>query len=263
MSKFLEAANNFEEKLEGVEFYETKPSLYAKNQILNILKKETKQPVFLIGEPGSGKSFLLRELKKELKDKYLTILIDTPFIMPVDFIRAIIEKVGGKPKSYALKDLIKQAQTLFKTQNHIIMIDEAQLLSKDMMEAIRILSDSKSFWFILAMHKMESQEILKEPHFRSRPHRVVEMGNLTKDECEEFVLKELQKLSFMQISKDIHKNMKTIFKISKGNFRNLKKIFYHLFLIIDYTHKKDIKKYQKISECLIIMASIDGGLIDV
>ena len=263
MSKFLEASNIFEEKIEGVEFYEARSSLYAKNQILNILEKETKQPVFLIGEPGSGKSFLLRELKKELNEEYLTILIDTPFVSPVDFIRTIIKKAGNEPKSYALMDLIKQAQTIFKTKKHIIMIDEAQLLSKEMMEAIRILSDSKSFWFILAMHKMESQEILKEPHFRSRPHRVVEIGSLTIEECEDYIVKMLISISLFQMAKDVHKNIKLIYKLSNGNFRSLKKIFYHLFLILDYTHKHDKKKYQKISKCLIIMASIDGGLIDV
>ena len=52
-----------------------------------------------------------------------------------------------------------------------------------------------------------------------------------------------------------------LFKISQGNFRDLKKLLYNTFLILDYATKNSKTKHQKISKCVLTMAAIEGGLI--
>lgn len=262
-TKYLESSLWFEEKSDGLNFYETQAGTYVKHAIINTIENETKQLIFLIGEPGVGKTMLLNVMHNELKNKLLSIYINAPFIKPVDFIISLIEKAGEKADGYVLENLIEQAKNIYASTPHIIMIDEAQLISKEMMEAIRILADTKAFWFILAMHKMESQEILSEPHFRSRPHRVYEVGKLSKNECAYYIKETLGSLGLTEISEDLSKKyIHVLYRYCEGNFRKLKKIVYYLLLILHTAHIQNKKRYQKVSKCLLIMAAIDGGLLD-
>ncbi|SFP52520.1 ATP-binding protein [Hydrogenimonas thermophila] len=262
-TKYLESSLWFEERSEGLNFYETQAGTYVKQAIINTIENETKQLIFLIGEPGVGKTMLLNVMHNELKNKLLSIYINAPFIKPVDFLISLIEKAGEKANGYVLENLIEQAKNIYASTPHIIMIDEAQLISKEMMEAIRILADTKAFWFILAMHKMESQEILSEPHFRSRPHKVYEVGRLSKKECIYYIEDTFGALGLTEIKDDLSKKyIHTLYKHCEGNFRKLKKIIYHLLLILHTAYVQNRKKYQKVSKCLLIMAAIDGGLLD-
>jgi len=262
-TKYLESSFWFEEKSEGLNFYETQAGVYVKNAIINTIENETKQLIFLVGEPGAGKTMLLNVMYSEYKKRMLTVYINAPFIKPVDFLILLIEKAGEKADSYVLSDLIKKAKEIYSTKPHMIMIDEAQLISKEMLEAIRILADTKAFWFVLAMHKMESQEILKEPHFQSRPHRVYEIGKLSKSESIYYIKDMLGTLKLTEIEDDLsQKYINLLYKLSKGNFRRLKKMIYHILLLLHTAHIQNKKRYQKISKCLLLMAAIDGGLID-
>jgi len=65
------------------------------------------------------------------------------------------------------------------------------------------LADTKVFWFVLAMHKAESQEVLKEPHFQSRPHRVYEIGKLSKSESIYYIKDMLGALKLTEIEDDL------------------------------------------------------------
>jgi len=262
-TKFLDSSLWFEEKSEGLNFYETKAGTFVKHAIMNTIENETKQLIFIIGEPGVGKTMLFKVMHNELKNRMLSVYINAPFIKPVDFLISLIEQAGEKANSFVLEKLIEQAKDIYANTPHIIMIDEAQLISKEMMESIRILADTKSFWFILAMHKLESQEILKESHFRSRPHKVYEIGRLSKNECSYYIKDTFGSLGLTEISEDLSKKyIHTLYKYCKGNFRKLKKIIYHLLLILHTAHIQNRKKFQKVSKCLLIMAAIDGGLLD-
>ncbi len=264
MADFSKIAKVFEDRVDEVEYYETRATLKLKNEIFYTVEKETKQLLFLIGAPGSGKSIFLNNLSSLFDNRYEIIKYDTPFFDPVDFIRSLIEKKGERMQDYSLEEMIKKAVDLYKDSETIVAIDEAQLLSKEMVELLRILADSKSFWFLLAMHKHESKAILNEPQFSSRPHRVFEIEELQYDEVSEYISKELLKAGAFVFEKEFSKKLsKEIFKISKGNFRDTKKILNRMFLMMDYAIKTNRKKYQKPNRCLVTMAAIDGGLIDV
>ncbi|BCD60868.1 MULTISPECIES: ATP-binding protein [unclassified Nitratiruptor] len=263
MSRFKKIAQKFEDRVENIDFFETSAIAKIQNDLLKIVDEETKQILFLIGEPGSGKSVFLDRLPSFLQG-YETIKFDTPFFEPVDFIKTLITRSGEKVEDFSLESMIQQAIAIYKASNLFIAIDEAQLLSKPMVELIRILADSKAFWFLLAMHRHESEAILKEPQFASRPHKVLDMGGLTLDELFDFIQQELRLAHEESIARDFTKKyVKSIHKLCKGNFRESKKLLNKLFLLMDEAQKKGKKRWTKPSRCLLTMAAIDGGLIRV
>jgi len=260
---YIDIAKIFEEKSDDIDFFENKEVLSIKSLLINILDKETKQLIFLIGDPGVGKSAFLNNIEKLLEDRYSIIKFDTPFMEPVDFIKTLIKKRGESIDEFSLESLLKKVIDIYKDENYLITIDEAQLLSNKMIELIRILADSKAFWFLLAMHKHESKEILDRPQFSSRPHKVLELGKLQKSECEDFIYTTLMSAQKSYFAKELSKKyINFIYKVTKGNFRELKKLLFNLFLLLDYAIGNNKKKYQKLSKCLLIMAAIEGRLID-
>jgi len=263
VADFKQIAQLFEDRVENVDYYETRAHLRAKNELLDILDGETKQLIFLVGEPGSGKSLFLYNLPKILDEKYHVIRFNTPFFEPVDFIKHLIWRKDSEVGEHALEQLIAQAVELYKESPTIVAIDEAQLLSKDMIELLRILADSKAFWFIMAMHRHESAKILREPQFSSRPHRIIELGLLEYDEAREYIAKELLKAGAYNLEEELSKKQaKTIYKFSKGNFRDTKKLLHRMFLLMDAALKLGKDEFTKPSRCLVTMAAIDGGLVD-
>ena len=264
MGKYKEIAQLFEEKTTGIDFFINSSVAALKRSLQQILENETKQLLFLIGEPGVGKSVFLRHFDRLFENRYKTILFDMPFLEPVDFIKMLIKNANESVEDFSLDAMIKQVVSIYRNSNYIVLFDESQLLSKQMIEVIRILADSKAFWFVLAMHKHESKSILNEPQFASRPHKVLELGKLSRQEYKEYLYTEFRNTSQPYLAEEISgKYLKKLYKLTDGNFRDLKKLLFHLFLLIDYAHESGKRKYQKPSSCLITMAAIEGGLLHV
>ena len=173
MSKWLEAAYRFEENSHEGDFFEAQSASYAARRIKEILSSSFPQMIFLLGEPGSGKSFLLNHLKDVLQSQRECILIENPFLTPIELLKRLLSYYGIKSDSTDVEALRLEITDLYKGTNHLIMLDEAQLMAPEVREFIRILSDSKVFWFLIAMHKREGEEMLSSQNFHSRPHHFV------------------------------------------------------------------------------------------
>lgn len=263
MSKLLVAAKQFEEGCESSRYFEMQSTLGAISKIQTILDGTHPQPIFLIGEPGSGKTFLLKFLFSQWSQERHIVLIETPFITPIDLLNQLIRQKGVQPSGDDIEQLRLQATELYGTTDHLIMIDEAQLLSTEMKEFIRILSDSKAFWFILAMHQSEGISILRAPHFKSRPHRIIELLPLTLVEGRNYIHRELIKIWYTEVIEELdNKLIAKAYEISEGNFRNFKKIFYHLFHILHHANTHNKTKYLRPSSCTMTMAAISAELLD-
>lgn len=263
MSKWLEAADRFEERRDYKDYFEMQSALGAIGKIQTLLDGTFRQLIFLIGEPGSGKTFLLNLLYNQWADKRHIVLLETPFLTPLNLLYQLIRHKGLKPEGDDMELLRLQVTELYASSDHLILIDEAQLLSTEMREFIRILSDSKAFWFLLAMHRSEGEAILRAPHFKSRPHRVVELFPLTAVEAKNYIHRELIHMGFSEIIDEL--NPKLIAKahhLSQGNFRNFKKLFYHLFNLLHFTNTYNKTKYLRPSSCTLMMAAINAELLN-
>jgi len=165
MIPYNKVARVFEEQASDISFFENSEVLSIKSNLENIFENNGKQLIFLVGEPGVGKSAFLNNFDSIFEHQYDVIKFDMPFFEPVDFIKTLILKSHEHIRDFHLEGLIAQVIEIYKDANYVILMDEAQLLSKQMIEVIRILADSKAFWFVLAMHKHESKKILEAPQF--------------------------------------------------------------------------------------------------
>jgi len=188
--------------------------------------------IFLLGEPGSGKSYLLSLLKAKYPEKY--ILQKEPFLTKDEFL--------SLHQSFEEKT---------------ILIDEAQLLSIEMIEFLRILSD-KGSQVVLSMHQKEGEKIASLPQFSSRYTQKIFMKPLNYEDFERYVLLKLHKHQKGNLIDK--KRLKKIYSFTKGNFRLSKKFIFTALNLLNYSLKNNLK-YKKIDNCIIDMSAIELGLL--
>ncbi len=264
MRDFEKAKELFKDIIDTKYYFDSMSAEVGKNKILEAIKEKNAPLIFVIADPGEGKSYILKLTNEQLKQKQLTVFIDHPFFDKRDLLKMLFEARGisfdPNMSFNALKDeLIKS----YKNVSHTIFIDEAQLLNEEQFELIRILSDTKIFQFVLSMHKEEGMAILEKKHFKSRTKVVVFLSSLSLNETFRYITSTL----LLNNMGDIvvlfkKKHIKAIFKFTKGNFRTIKKFLFVLFTLLEYSKKNGIKKYQNLNKCLIIMTAIDIGLLD-
>lgn len=261
---YLEISKKFEEQTQKIAFFESFEITSLKNNLLNIFQNDTKQLIFLIGEPGVGKSAFINNFERNNTQNIKIIKFDIPFLEPVDFIKTLIKKSKAEIQNFSIEELIKQVISIYENSNYVVIIDEAQLLSKDMIEIIRILADSKAFWFVLAMHKHDSENILHAPQFSSRPHKILELNKLQKSEYKDYIYLKLKDTDKPYLAEDLStKHLNFIYKQTQGNFREFKKLLHTTFLLLNYAQNNNKIKYQNLSKPILTMAAIQNGLIDV
>ena len=197
----------------------------AKNEILS----SKSNIIFLVGEPGSGKSFLLNYLYYKYKCKY--ILVKEPFLDKKEFLNN------------------------YDFENKKILIDEAQLLNFKMIEFLRILSD-KGQQVIFAMHKNESKKVIDLPQFKSRYTQIIELKSLNFKEFEKYIYDKFIKHKGMFFLNN--KSIKKVYGISKGNFRISKKLMFTMLTLLNYSLKNNLS-YNSLDNCIFEMAAIELG----
>ena len=188
--------------------------------------------IFLLGKPGSGKSFMLTFLKYKYPERY--VLVKDPFLTKEEFFKSF-------------SDIDKKT----------ILVDEAQLLNLRMMEFLRVLSDNGN-QVVFSMHKNEGQKIASLPQFNSRYIKQVTLKPFSFEEFERYVASKLIKHNrYNLINK---KGLKTIYNLTKGNFRLSKKFIFTALTLFDYSLKNSLK-YEYIDSCIIEMSAIELGLL--
>ncbi len=262
MSHWTDAAKKFEENSYQGLYFETQSVLKTLNQIQTTLKHSFPQMIFLLGEPGSGKSFMLNHLKNYYKDRRKCLMIENPYISPIELLKRMLGFMDIQNDGDDVEMMRIQAIKAYKDIPHIIMIDEAQLTNPPLREFIRILSDSKSFWFLIAMHTAEGEQLLKSTHFYSRPHQVFYMGHLQLHECKPYLQKALYDLEIWGFIMDLSdKLIKKSWTYCHGNFRNFKKFYYNLFLLLEYAHLNNKTKFLQPNSLMMTMVAIKAGLL--
>lgn len=106
--------------------------------------------VKVVGEVGVGKTTLLRELLESLPENFQRIFVNSPNLKPIDFLRFICRELGVEDKEQDTKlDLLKKLNiTLLEAYDNnkrvVMLIDEAQAMTLDTLEEIRLLGNLES-----------------------------------------------------------------------------------------------------------------------
>lgn len=143
---------------------------------------ERKQFGLFTGEVGSGKSTAARVLMADLNPaKYQLLYISDSKLSPRNFYWEALHQLGQEPRFYrgdAKRQLHRVVVDLYENQKKtpVIIIDEGHLLSKEMLEEIRFLTnfkmDSYSPMSLILLGQPELRRILQMQIYEAIVQRV-------------------------------------------------------------------------------------------
>jgi general secretion pathway protein A len=158
--------------------------------------------IVLTGEVGTGKTTLIQTLLRRLPENTHTALIFSWITNPLDLFRCICEEFRLVEPMQALRDthdyisLLNQflLQKYQEDENAALIIDEAQNLSAEVLENIRLLSNFETakdkLIQILLVGQPELTERLNTPQLRQLKQRVTLRHHLrpfSLSECQEYI----------------------------------------------------------------------------
>lgn len=143
---------------------------------------ERKGFILLTGEVGTGKTTMIQALLNNLDDSVQYVYLSNPLLSPDDFLKhltssALKKNVRFKTRGEVLLELEGfLRQCLQHQKNFVLIIDEAQKLSFDLLEEIRLLSNMESaeekLINIFLIGQPEFNEKLSEPRCRPLLQRI-------------------------------------------------------------------------------------------
>jgi general secretion pathway protein A len=143
--------------------------------------RERKGFIELTGEVGAGKTTICRKLLEELGPTYKTALILNPCLSSHQLIKTIALEFGLKARGIdrvAYLQAINDFVLAEVNQGHdvVLVIDEAQDLSDELLEQVRLLSnletDRQKLMQIVLMGQPELREKLQQPKLRQLRQRI-------------------------------------------------------------------------------------------
>lgn len=155
--------------------------------------------ILISGEGGIGKTSLIQYLSSSLGEKVPAVIIDQPDLPIEQLLTQIFLKLGLAPESQIKSSLIHQLnryliQRLARDENLAILIDEAHKLSKDAIEALRLLSNletsSSKLLQIVLVGRPEIEAKLNSRDLRQFKQRIViknKMSPLTEEESKQYI----------------------------------------------------------------------------
>jgi len=267
MNQYANAKELFSDDFDLSGYFDSLTFEYAKKSLIDAITAHDTPLVFLLGAPGSGKSFLLNFITKKVKNVRVAKYFTHPYFDDKEFLEILLSMAGKNIERNELttEALISALRKNFNNLEYTIFIDEAQLLTEDQIELVRILSDQKIFQFVLAMHEKEGQYILEKAHFKSRTTRVIKLESLQDHEVARYIEHRLLSNNLSELASLFRKrHYRQISNFTKRNFRTTKKLVKTLFEIMNIAHKEDLsKKFLKVSDRTLTMAAIDIGLLNV
>ena len=187
--------------------------------------------VMLTGEVGTGKTTLLHALLGQLDSQTRSAFIFNPRLNPLDFFRVLFEELEieaqGRTKAEYLLSLnqflIGQLEKNHKT---LLIVDEAQNLSAEMLEEIRLLSNLETprskLIQIMLVGQPELKEMLARPELRQLRQRIALRHHLRPfDEAEtrDYVEERLRRAGFNGRRIFKRNALREIYAVSQGTPR--------------------------------------------
>ena len=157
--------------------------------------------LLLTGLVGTGKTTLCRDLLGQLDPRrFRTALLFNPFLEAREMLQALLNEFGcSYPPEASKKDLLDRLNTFLLAQlihdgTCVAIFDEAQHLSTELLEQIRVLSnletEHEKLVQIVLVGQPELRERIQEPGLAQLDQRVsvrTTLSNLTEEETERYV----------------------------------------------------------------------------
>ncbi len=184
--------------------------------------------VEITGEVGTGKTTLCRAFLENLDDSTIAAYIFNPTLGPKQLIRTICDELAIQSKPENTKDLIDSLNNFLmrqKTQRNkvILLIDEAQNLSKNVLEQLRLLSNletnKEKLLQIILVGQPELGDILDSHELRQLGQRITlryRLSPLTSRETADYIQYRINKASQKSGIKFDRPAFRRIYRYSRG-----------------------------------------------
>lgn len=159
----------------------------------------------IIGEVGLGKTFLCRELLNCLAEPFIVVYLPNPDLNSLELKQAILRElqnkmpIDAKPATDLMQSLFEQLLYCHKQGKRVIVIiDEAQALPDESLEALRLLTnletESKKLLQIVLFAQPELKQRLARYSLRQFNQRItfsLELTNLDREEVSKYIARRL------------------------------------------------------------------------
>ena len=135
-----------------------------------------------MAKSGSGKTLLCRKLIDTLDDKYVTAYIPNPDLSPIEIRKAVARELGLELTNAQDQHELLTAMYHYLISLHaagkraILIIDEAQALSDEGLETVRLLTNLETqhakLLQVVLFGQPELDERLNKPHLRQLKQRI-------------------------------------------------------------------------------------------
>ncbi|WP_019895678.1 ExeA family protein [Hydrogenovibrio halophilus] len=152
------------------------------------------------GAVGVGKTMLLRLLTQRLSGDYQIVYLSAPNLSPIDILRVIcaelsVNLMGQENKADLLSRIQKALIERYQDGQRVVMlVDEAQALTPDALEEIRLLGNLETEWDkllqVVLFGQPELDKTLEDPRIRPLKDRLacnVTLSPFTPKEVKEYL----------------------------------------------------------------------------
>jgi general secretion pathway protein A len=160
--------------------------------------------ILVTGEVGTGKTTLARYFLSRLDSRTATAFVLYPALTAAELLRSILDDLHIPGPGASLKDHVDALHRFLleareKGRDVVLLIDEAQDLSAEVLEQIRLISnletDTEKLIQIVLMGQSELQEMLSRRELRQLAQRVTaqyHLSPLSRPETEDYVAHRLR-----------------------------------------------------------------------
>lgn len=154
----------------------------------------------VVGEVGTGKTLICRKLLNEIPDHFVTAYIPNPYLNPDELRRAVAAELGVKQaqrmSSQLLTQRIQEKLLELHGQGHsvVVILDEAQALPEDSLEALRLFTnletESRKLLQVVLFAQPELDERLDTKRFRQLRQRITfsyQLRPMSVEEVEHYI----------------------------------------------------------------------------
>lgn len=200
----------------------------------------------IVGEVGTGKTILCRQLLNTLDDRYVTAYIPNPHLTPAGMRVALAEELGIKVHRNAgqhkiLSILSERLIELAREDKLVlVIIDEAQAMPEDTVEALRLLTnletETQKLLQVVLFGQPELDELLARPTLRQLKQRIsfsYELQPLDESALERYVTHRLSEAGYNGAQVVSKQALRQLHRASRGIPR-LVNILCHKALMVAY-----------------------------